>query len=281
MAKAFKSLMEPIENRDVLIVDSLNLGFRWKHKGSVEFAEEYQRTVQSLAKSYNCGKVIITADGGASSYRKQIFPEYKGNREDLRAAQTDKEKEDFEAFFREYENTLLQLSLDYPILKYKGVEADDIAAYIVKHRKSLGIDNIWLISSDRDWDLLLSEDVSRFSYVTRKETTLANWRESYEFEIEDYISYKCLTGDKGDNIPGIEGIGPKRATALLAEYGSVFDIYNACPIDGKYVYIKNLNKEYEQLLINVELMDLLTYCEAAIGEYVEDLYQKVLEYING
>ena len=100
--------MEKIQNNNVLLVDSLNLGFRWKHKGSTNFVDEYRRTVESLAKSYNCGKIIITADGGASSYRKHLFPDYKGNREDLRAKQTEKEKEDFEAFFVEYENTILQ-----------------------------------------------------------------------------------------------------------------------------------------------------------------------------
>lgn len=273
--------MEKPSNKNVLLVDSLNLGFRYKHKGSVTFADEYRRTIESLAKSYNCGKIIITADGGASSYRKAIFPEYKGNRELLRAKQTEKEKEDFEAFFVEYENTILQLSLDYPVLKYKGVEADDIAAYIVKNRKTFGIDNIWLISSDRDWDLLLCPHVSRFSYVTRKEHTFDTWFDFYEFPIEKYISYKCLVGDKGDNIPGIEGIGPKRATALIAEYGTAFDIYSACPIDAKYAYIKNLNKNVEQLLTNIELMDLLSYCEEALGSSVEDISSKLMEYIDG
>jgi 5'-3' exonuclease len=123
-----------------------------------------------------------------------------------------------------------------------------------------------LISSDKDWDLLISDKVSRFSTVTRKETTVHNWDEHYDFEIPDYITFKCLTGDKGDNVPGIPGIGPKRAVQLMEQYGDVFDIYNSCPIDGKYKYIQNLNENSEQLLMNVELMDLLTYCDEAIGK---------------
>jgi DNA polymerase-1 len=122
---------------------------------------------------------------------------------------------------------------------------------------------IWLISSDRDWDLLVKEDVSRFSTVTRKEITLDTW--PYEVPPEQYICYKCLTGDKGDNIPGVPKVGPKTAAKLLEQYGSSFDIVDAIPLPGKYVYIKNVNESADQIMLNHELMDLETYCEDAIG----------------
>jgi DNA polymerase-1 len=77
---------------------------------------------------------------------------------------------------------------------------------------------------------------------------------------------KCLTGDSGDNIPGIPGIGPKRAEILVQEYGSAFDIYDACPIESKYKYIQTLNEMPDILLRNYQLMDLIAYCEDAIGE---------------
>ena len=65
-----------------LIVDALNLAFRWKHQGRTDFRYEYQRTVESLARSYDCKNIIITADLGSSSYRKEINPEYKQNRKE-------------------------------------------------------------------------------------------------------------------------------------------------------------------------------------------------------
>ena len=61
----------------VMIVDALNLAFRWKHQGKTTFASDYIATVQSLAQSYSCEKIIITADQGSSSYRKNILPDYK------------------------------------------------------------------------------------------------------------------------------------------------------------------------------------------------------------
>ena len=248
-----------------LIVDSLNLAFRYKHQKRTDFRFDYQKTVKSFAKSYNCENIIITADWGSSTYRKEICPEYKQNRKDKYSQQTEQERIDFEEFFEEYEETLNLLAEDYTILRYKGVEADDIAAHLVKNKKKYGLERIWLISSDRDWDLLISKDVSRFSYVTRKEIRLDNWKEHYDVTPEDYISLKCLTGDKGDNVPGIPGIGPKRALNLILEFGSALDIYDAAPIAGSYKFIQSLNENIEQLLVNYELMDLLTYCDEAIG----------------
>ena len=275
MAITFSDLGNPIQNGNLLIVDGLNIAFRWKHQGVLDFKYDYIRTVESLAKSYNAGNIIICADGG-SSYRKEIFPEYKANRKEKYAEQTAQEEKEFEMFMAEFANTLTELRKKYPVFHFKGVEADDIAAYISMHLDDFGLDECWLISSDKDWDFLINDRVSRFSTVTRKETTVHNWDEHYDFEIPDYITFKCLTGDKGDNVPGIPGIGPKRAVQLMEQYGDVFDIYDACPIDGKYKYIQNLNENAEQLLTNVELMDLVTYAETAIGEENKEVINTTL-----
>lgn len=264
-----------------LIVDALNLAFRWKHQGRTDFRYDYQNTVKSLAKSYDCKRIIITADWGSSTYRKTIAPDYKQNRKDKFAEQSEEERIAFEEFFEEFEESLHLLREEYPILRYKGVEADDIAAHLVKCRQEYDLDYIWLISSDRDWDLLIQENVGRFSYVTRKEVRLDNWKEHYEVSPEQYISLKCLTGDKGDNVPGIPGIGPKRAVQLIRDYGDAMDIYNATPIESRYKYIQALNENAEQLLVNYELMDLMTYCDDAIGQdNIEDIGRVLDEYKN-
>jgi 5'-3' exonuclease len=251
--------------RTTLVVDALNLAFRWKHQGRTDFRDDYLQTVRSLAQSYKCGNIIITADLGSSRYRKAILPEYKQNRKDKYATQTDEEKQAFIDFFDEYEGTLELLAEHYIVLRFQNVEADDLAAHLVKRKKEYNLDKMWLLSSDRDWDLLIQEDVSRFSYVTRKEVTIENWSDHYDVSPEDYISFKCLVGDKGDNVPGIDGIGPKRAQQLIEQYGDALTIYNSLPISGKYKYIQELNDNSHRILMNYELMDLVTYCDDAIG----------------
>ena len=265
MSKTFEKLTE--QQNTLLIVDSLNLAFRYKHTGATDFAEDYLRTVLSLQKSYKASHVIIAGDQGSSSYRKAIYPEYKQNRKDKFAEQTDAEKAAFELFFEDFTKTLehIQENTEFPVIKFQGVEADDIAAYIVGKKSKLPIDDIWLVSSDKDWDLLVQPGVSRFSYVTRKETTIENWRTHYDFEQEDYISIKCLTGDSGDNVAGVPGIGPKRAVGLVNDYGSTYDIIASIPISGRYKYIEALNQCKDQLELNYKLMDLVTFSEDAIG----------------
>lgn len=265
MSKSFTQVTK--SEPTLLVVDSLNLAFRYKHSGATDFAEDYLRTINSLKKSYKASHVIIAGDKGSSTYRKTIYPEYKQNRAEKRDKQTEAEALAFELFLEDFQLCLdhLEANTDYPVLRFKGVEADDIGAYIVQQKPQYKIDNIWLISSDRDWDLLVQPGVSRFSYVTRKEVTIDNWNEHYEFNQEDYISIKCLMGDSGDNILGVEGIGPKRAATLVQEYGTTYDIIASLPLSGKYKYIQELNKCGDRLMLNYQLMDLVTHCQEAIG----------------
>lgn len=265
MAKSFENIKGTSEST-LMIVDALNLAFRYLHSKSDKFAEDYIRVVDSLKRSYKAGKVIIVCDKGSSSYRKEIYPEYKMNRKDKYDTQSEEERARFDAFFKEFEDTMLQISTVYPVLRFDKVEADDIAAYICTQIPKYPIAETWLISSDRDWDLLITEQVNRFSYITRKEITWDNWYTHYDYSPEDHISIKCLTGDTGDNVKGVEGVGPKRALELVKQYGTAIDIAAAIPIQSKYKYIQSLNNCKDLILLNYQLMDLVSFCDLALGE---------------
>lgn len=279
--KTFKQI-NSTEANSLIVIDSLNLAFRYKHKGAVSFCTDYMRTVDSLKKSYKATKVVICGDMGSSSYRKALSPIYKQNRKDKFANQTQEEKEAFEIFFTEVQEILVKYEVEdtYPVLRFPGVEADDIAAYIVQKWKKQY--NIWLMSSDRDWSLLVNNNVSQFSYVTRKEFTKENWDTHYPHSIEEYISIKVLQGDSGDNVLGVSGIGPKKALALVQQYGSAYDIADAIPITSKYKYIQALNEfGAENIRLNYKLMDLVTHCEEAIGEEnCKVIDQKMTKYLS-
>lgn len=265
MSKSFDRISE-LNGSTLMVVDALNLAFRYRHAKSTTFVDDYIRVVESLKRSYKAAKVIIACDKGSSSYRKNIYPAYKGNRIEKFKDQTEEEKKEFEEFFEEFNRTMTQIETIYPVLRFDKVEADDIAAYIVKEAKKYPLTEIWLISSDKDYDLLINEYTNRFSYVTRKETRLDNWNTHYDCEPEEYISIKCLQGDTGDNISGVSGIGPKRAAELVKQYGSALDIAAELPITSKYKYIQELNKSKDLILLNYQLMDLLTFCEDALGK---------------
>lgn len=258
----FNDLIEKSSN-NLMIVDALNLAFRYKHAKKRDFGTEYLMTIQSLASSYKCGSIVIAADKGSSLFRKAIYPEYKQNRKDKYETQTPEEKQEFEDFFQDFNEALTLLAKHYPVLRFQGVEADDIAGYLVKKYKKNY--NIWLVSSDKDWDTLVGTGVSRFSYVTRKETTLENWHEHYDVSPMNYVGLKVLMGDAGDNIKGVEGVGPKRATQLLNECGDIISLIDSLPLPGKQKFVQNLNKSKDTLELNIQLVDILTFCEEAIG----------------
>ena len=254
-----------VKPENLLIVDALNVGFRFKHKKATKFVDEYIATVLSLATSYECGTIIVAADQGGSEYRKSIYPEYKANRKDLYNNQTPEEKKQSEQFFAEYERTLEAID-NHPKMKlfrFQGVEADDIAAYLTSRMYDYGFDKVWLISSDRDWDLLITKDVSRFSTVTRQEITLETW--PHPVPPDQYISLKVLEGDKGDNVHGFDGVGPKRAADLITQYGSAYDIYDAIPLAGKQKFVQAINDNKDRIILNYELMDLPSFCQDALG----------------
>jgi 5'-3' exonuclease len=70
-----------------------------------------------------------------------------------------------------------------------------------------------------------------------------------------------IEGDSGDNISGVEGIGPKRSIALVKEYKTLDNLINSLPITGKAKYIQNLNKSIDVLTRNEKLINLLDYID--------------------
>lgn len=267
---------EPKGN-NLLVVDSLNLAFRYKHKRQRDFSADYVRTVESFAKSYDCGTVIITADKGQSSYRKEIYPEYKGNRAEKFKDQSDEDRKAFKDFLADFEDTMTLLKMRFPTLRFQDVEADDIISIICM--TATNYDNIWILSTDRDMDQLINERVSRFCYYTRKEIRLDNFADKYDCTPEEYISHKVLKGDMGDNVPGIPLVGDKRAAILVKQYGSAFDIHDSLPLTGKAKYIQNINAFRDQILINYQLMDLGFSYDALGKENLQKIYE-VLNELN-
>lgn len=262
---------------NLLIVDGLNLSFRYKHQGAKTFAKDYIDLVNSLAKSYSCKDKIVLSDLKGSKYRKELYPEYKGNRD--YSNQTDEEKEKAEEFFTEYRNTLdlVEETPDIHGLWHKGIEADDFMAVLVPVL-SERYDNIWLISTDADWDEMLSDNVHRFACVSRsrKEFFFENFYEDHGCDTTDqFVMMKCLMGDKSDNIRGVEGVGVKRAYQILRPYENIFDLMDALPLPGNQKFIQHLNASYDVLERNLELMDLKTFSPEIVAAEGEEPQLKV------
>jgi 5'-3' exonuclease len=187
-----------------------------------------------------------------------MHEEYKGTRKKPQEEEEIKKYEDFFAVLNS-----LPDDLDEEVLKFRGVEADDILAWITQN-VSDRYDHTWIVSSDRDLYQLVDENISIFNIFGRKEVTLQTMAEDFEVSPSEYMLSRIIEGDKSDNILGIEGIGPKRAQALAREYKTLDNLLEALPIKGRAKYIQNLNTGHEKLIRNEKLINLKKYCLDAI-----------------
>jgi 5'-3' exonuclease len=261
----------------LLILDGNNLSYRYLHRKNYDnFKDDYIRTVESLSKSYNAERTIVCFDFGKSYYRKELFPEYKENRvKPKEAAEIARYDEFFECL-----NSIPE-SLPCEYYKFRGVEADDLIAYLIKN-VSTQFEKTWVVTSDRDMYQLLSDTVSIFNIFARREIDLAFFYEQYNLTPEEYLLSRILEGDKGDNIEGVAGIGPKRSQALSKKYKNLDNILYALPLEGSTKYIHALNDSKELIIRNEKLMDLKRYNKQAItaGKEGKDAWELLSECVS-
>ena len=257
---------------NLLIIDANNLSYRWLQRPNyASFGADFIRTIQSLAKSYEAARTIVCFDFGKSYYRMNMHEEYKGTRKKPQEEEEIKKYEDFFAVL----NSLPE-ELDEEVLKFRGVEADDVLAWITQN-VSDRYDHTWVVSSDRDLYQLVDENISIFNIFGRKEVTLQTLTQDFDVTPSEYMLSRIIEGDKSDNILGIEGIGPKRAQALAREHKTLDKLLDALPIKGRSKYIQNLNAGHDQLVRNEKLINLKKYCVDAItaGKYGDEPIEKL------
>ncbi len=192
--------------------------------------------------------VVMAIDVPGKTFRDDMYPAYKATRE--------KAPEDLAPQIqRIFEMTKL---FGIPILGQTGAEADDIIATITRRvldDPAWGDMDIRVVSKDKDLEQLLTNRVTMFDIHT--DTTIdAAWllREK-GLTPAQVVDALTLMGDKVDNVPGVEGIGPKTASALLQEFGTIDGIYaNIEKIKGKRR--ENLEKGREAIALSRSLVTL-------------------------
>ncbi|MCX6793565.1 MAG: DNA polymerase I, partial [Candidatus Gottesmanbacteria bacterium] len=119
-----------------------------------------------------------------------------------------------------------------PIFEQDGFEADDVIGTIAKHAKKDGIDQVIIVTGDRDI-LQLVEDEKILVWMPTKGLSQAKLydekavQERMGVAPDKIPDFKALAGDSSDNYPGVPGIGPKTAVKLLAQYKTIEKILNS------------------------------------------------------
>ena len=206
-------------NSRVLIIDGLNTFIRAYAASPVTNQDGIHvggisgtlMSIGSAIKSINPTRVIVIFDGkDGSAKRRQIYSEYKANRK-VKIRLNRAEPEDAE------DNQMLQLLrlveylgvLPVTTLVADGTEADDIIAYIAYDYLRVNGGHTYIMSSDKDFYQLVSEDIHVWSPTKKKLYYIEDIKEEFEIHPQNFALYRALIGDKSDNINGVDGVGDK------------------------------------------------------------------------
>ncbi len=160
-------------------------------------------------------RIAVVFDAPGPTFRHEKYPLYKANRpeapQDL-VIQIPK---------------ILELVRAYrlPMISVAGFEADDVIATLTRQAKLLKW-NVIIVSADKDLTQLVSEGVVMWD--PQKDTLYDEKGVQEKFGVlpTQMLDFLSLVGDSSDNIPGVRGIGPKTATNLIHEFGSLKGIYD-------------------------------------------------------
>lgn len=212
-----------MNNNKLLIIDLSNFIFRAfygvkplfnKNKEQTNAIHGVANMFLNLLRQTHPSHVIIARDSKERKERKDLFEEYKGNR----SAMPDELKTQIEPILKMFN------LMDVCQLEINGQEADDVIGTLVNKEKN-NFQSIFIASSDKDLMQLIEDNVYLFDSM--KNILYNNERVFDKFGVlpKQMIDYLALVGDKSDNVPGIQGIGPKSASKLLTDYTDFDGIY--------------------------------------------------------
>lgn len=237
--------------------------------------------INQLNKLYDLPvkEVIYGWDRGHSQRRKDIFPDYKGNRKSVE--KTPEEKQWMQEFIEQANILYDKLPLfGVKCIRKTGWEGDDIIYGLSQSLNELyPEDKIVIVSTDEDFHQLIGENIDLYSPIKQILYSLENYEELMGISQDLFLTYKILKGDSSDGIGGIPGIGEKTAKSLVNQYGNLEKLLSKDSKD-KLMKSKRTQKIFtpEGLQIlsrNNQLINLKDYVDLnEIKEEIEETLNK-------
>ncbi|MDE5615735.1 MAG: DNA polymerase I, partial [Alphaproteobacteria bacterium] len=157
---------------------------------------------------------VCIFDASRITFRQDIYPEYKANRSETPADLIT-------------QGTMIRAAmsaLGMPVLCIPGVEADDVIATLARENCTKH-DATRIITSDKDLMQLVSDCVYLYDGMKGRDIREPQVYEKFGVAPHQVIDVQSLMGDSSDNVPGVPGIGPKKAAELIGQFGSLDALY--------------------------------------------------------
>ncbi len=214
--------------------------------GTFGFASVLLRYLEQDRPDY----LMVAFDVG-KTFRDELFEEYKGTREKM--------PEDLRVQIERIRQ--LVDTFNIPRLEKEGYEADDVLGSIAKKAAAGGL-GVKIITGDRDLLQLVDDRIivtlpEGRSLAEARDYSASDVMEKMGVRPDQIVDYKALEGDTSDNIPGVRGVGKKTAEKLLAEYGTLDEIYNHLEDIGGSIASK-LERERDKAYLSQKLARIVT-----------------------
>lgn len=236
----------------LLLVDGSNLLFQMfygmparivNHEGkAIQGTLGFVGALLKILRMTEPTHAAVLFDGEYTNERTQLDADYKANRTDY--SQLPEEETPFSQLPDVY------AALDFLGLRYAETTVCETDDWIASYALTYGSEHeVVIASQDSDFFQLITDNVTVLRYRGDKSVLCdpAYIREKLGIEPKQYADHKSLTGDGSDNIRGAERIGPKTATSLLNEYGS---------LEGIISQVKSIKRDYIRVSVenNTELL---------------------------
>ena len=200
-----------------------------------------------LASARPGDKFVCIFDASRITFRQDIYPQYKMNRSETPA--------DLITQGQMIQSGLMAIGM--PVLCVPGVEADDVIATLAT-QNCTQTDATRIITSDKDLMQLVSDCVYLYDGMKSREIRAPQVLEKFGVRPDQVIDVQSLMGDSSDNVPGVPGIGPKKAAELINQFGTLDNLY-ANLDDVKNERIRTLlHDNREMAYISKQLVTLKT-----------------------
>jgi DNA polymerase-1 len=211
------------------------------------FCNMLVRLMDDMAAEESPTHLAVIFDASGKTFRNDIYPEYKANR--------DAPPEDLVPQFPLVREAVKAFGI--PSVELQGYEADDlIAAYT--HAATHNGARVSIVSSDKDLMQLVTDRVNMIDTMKDKKIGPAEVLEKFEVGPERVIDVQSLAGDSVDNVPGVPGIGIKTAALLINEYGDLETLLDRAGEIKQNKRRENLIEFADQARISRELVTLRT-----------------------
>lgn len=170
----------------------------------------FTKMLMRLLRDCRADYFAVVFDASRKNFRNDIYPAYKGTRKET--------PEDLVPQFSLIRDAVKVFNV--PSIELEGYEADDLIASYAKKALNLGIE-VTVVSSDKDMMQLVSKGVILYDPMKQKRIGDKEIKEKFGVTSEQVLDVMSLVGDVSDNVPGVTGIGPKTASELILEYGTL------------------------------------------------------------